>query len=345
MSPDRPAPERLIVIGGSAGSIEVLTTLIAGLPADLPASIMVAIHISPEVRSRLPQILGRAGILPAQHAADGDPILAGRIYVAPPDHHLLIGPGRIRLSRGPRENGHRPAIDPLFRSAAHFYRHAVTGVVLSGGADDGSAGVMAIAEAGGTSVVQNPEEAIHPRMPQSAVETGMVDAILSIPGIVKYLVERDVPVVAAVPDLDAQYPAHEDSMKLPPDSPAGNPSPYTCPECHGTLFEVDSEQLPRYRCRIGHAYSQKSLEAEQAATVETTLWTAIRALEERAALLYELAGRMRRRNLDFSALRMESQAAEAQRGAGQIRDLIRRGSLSVLDHDESGRTSEDRSAE
>lgn len=346
MSPrPEPAPERLIVIGGSAGSIEVLTTLIAGLPADLPAAVLVTIHISPEVRSRLPQILGRAGILPAQHAAEGEPILAGRIYVAPPDHHLLVGPGHIHLSRGPRENGHRPAIDPLFRSAAHFYRHAVTGVVLSGGADDGSAGVLAISAAGGTSVAQNPEEAIHPRMPQSAIETGMVDAVLSIPGIVKYLVERDVPVVAAVPDLDAEDPVHEDNMKLPPDNPVGNPSPYTCPECHGTLFEVESEHLPRYRCRIGHAYSQKSLEAEQAATVETTLWTAIRALEERAALLYDLADRMRRRRIEPSALRMESQASKAQRGAAEIRNLIRRGSMFVLDHDETGGSAEDRSGD
>lgn len=344
MSPEQPAPERLIVVGGSAGSIEVLTTIIAGLPADLPAAVLIAIHISPEARSRLPQILGRAGILPAQHAVDGKPILAGRIYVAPPDHHLIVGPGKIHLSRGPRENGHRPAIDPLFRSAAHFYRHAVTGVVLSGGADDGSAGVVAIAEAGGTSVVQNPDEAIHPRMPQSSIETGMVDAVLSIPGIVKYLVEREVPVVAAVPDLEAEDPV-DDEMDLPPDEPVGDASPYTCPECHGTLFQVESEHLPRFRCRIGHAYSQKSLEAEQAATVETTLWTAIRALEERAALLRDLAGRMRRRYIEASAVRMENQAAEAERGAEQIRDLIRQGSLSVMDHDEAGRSPEEGSGD
>lgn len=207
IEPEQPAPERLIVIGGSAGSIEVLTALVAGLPADLPAAVLVAIHITPDARSRLPQILGRAGILPAQHAVDGEPILAGRIYVAPPDHHLVVGPGQIHLSRGPRENGHRPAIDPLFRSAAHYYRHAVTGVVLSGGADDGSAGVVAIAAAGGTSVAQDPGDSIHPRMPQSAIETGMVDAVLSIPGIVKYLMEREVPVVAAVPDMEAEPPA------------------------------------------------------------------------------------------------------------------------------------------
>lgn len=329
------------MIGGSAGSIEVLTTLIGGLPADLPAAVLIAIHISPEARSRLPEILGRAGILPATHAVDGEPILAGRVYVAPPDHHLVVGPGQIHLSRGPRENGHRPAIDPLFRSAAHYYRHAVTGVVLSGGADDGAAGVVAIAAAGGTSVAQNPNDAIHPRMPQSSIETGMVDAALSIPGIVKYLVEREVPVVAAVPDLEADDPVRQDRMKLPPDEQVGDPSPYTCPECHGTLFQVESELVPRFRCRIGHAYSRKSLEAEQAATVETALWTAIRSLEERAALLYDLAGRMRRRDIEASAVRMESQAVEAERGADQIRDLIRRGSLSALDHDESGRSPEE----
>jgi two-component system, chemotaxis family, protein-glutamate methylesterase/glutaminase len=341
LSQDQSGPERLVVIGGSAGSIEVLSGLIGGLPADLPAAVLIAIHISPENRSRLPQILGRSGLLPAQHAVEGEAILAGRVYVAPPDHHLLVGPGHLHLSRGPRENGHRPAIDPLFRSAAHFYRHAVTGVVLSGGADDGAAGVVAIKKNGGTSIAQNPKEAIHPRMPQSAIETGMVDAVLSIPELVKYLADRTVPVVAAVPDLRSEDPAHEDNMKLPPDDPMGDPSEYTCPECHGTLFEVQSEHMKRFRCRIGHAYSEKSLEAEQAGTVETTLWTAVRSLEERAALLYDLADRMRRRGIEGSAVRMEGQAEEAQRGAGQIRQLISQGSLSVLDHNEAGLSQED----
>lgn len=204
MESEEPVPQRLIVVGGSAGSIEVLGDLVGGLPAGLPAAVLIAIHISPELRSRLPQILGRAGILPVRHAVDKEPISAGRIYVAPPDHHLLVGPGHLHLSRGPRENGHRPAIDPLFRSAAQFYRRTVTGVVLSGGADDGSAGVVAIKAAGGTSVAQDPKDAIHPRMPQSAIETGAVEAVLSIPEIVKYLVEKTIPVVSPVPLPDAK---------------------------------------------------------------------------------------------------------------------------------------------
>ncbi len=332
------------MVGGSAGSIEVLGDVVGGLPADLPAAVLIAIHISPNVRSRLPQILSRAGVLPVQHAVDDEPILAGRIYVAPPDHHLLVGPGHLHLSRGPRENGHRPAIDPLFRSAAQFYRHTVTGVVLSGGADDGSAGVVAIRAAGGTSVAQDPTGAIHPRMPQSAVETGAVEAVLSIPELVRYLVEKTVPPVSPVPVPDVDDPGHLDNMKLPPDDPATRPSPFTCPECHGTLFEVESDELKRYRCRIGHAYSQTSLEGEQAATVETTLWTAIRALEERAALLHDVANRTRGRGIETSAVRVEGRAAEAEWGAGQIRDLIAHGSLSVLDHDEAGLSPEDKSA-
>ncbi|MEX0790173.1 MAG: chemotaxis protein CheB, partial [Actinomycetota bacterium] len=173
------------MIGGSAGSIEVVSDLVGGLPADLPAAVLIAIHMAPGARSRLPQILKRAGVLPVQHAVDQEPILPGRIYVAPPDHHLLVGPGHVHVTRGPRENGHRPAIDPLFRSAAQFYRHTVTGVVLSGGVDDGSAGVVAVKAGGGTSVVQDPKGAIHPRMPQSAIQTGAIEAVLSIPELDK----------------------------------------------------------------------------------------------------------------------------------------------------------------
>lgn len=340
MSKTQGAAERVIVIGGSAGSIEGLTTLLGGLPAELPAAVLITVHTSPQARSLLPQILGRAGMLPVEHAVEGEPLLAGRVYVAPPDHHLLVGPGHMHLSRGPRENGHRPAIDPLFRSAAQYYGRSVTGVILSGGADDGSAGVVAIKNAGGATLAQTPSDALHPRMPESAIETGRVDAQLKIIEIAKFLAENPTP--AGSPASTADDQAHEGVMALPPDNRVGDPSPYTCPECHGTLFTVEeSAEVRRYRCRIGHAYSQKSLEAEQAATVETTLWTAVRALEERAALLYDLADRMRRRGIDGSALRMERQADEARRGAEQIRNLIGQGSLSVLDHDEAGLTPEE----
>lgn len=332
--------DRVIVIGGSAGSIEGLTVLVGGLPAELPSAVLVAVHTSPQARSLLPRILERAGMLPAQHAVDGEPLLAGRIYVAPPDHHLLLGPGHMHLSRGPRENGHRPAIDPLFRSAAYFYGRAATGVILSGGADDGSAGAVAIKNAGGRTVAQSPTEAQHPRMPESAIETGKIDATLNVLGIAKFLAENSTQ-VSPNPIVNADDPVHGDNMAQPFDDPVGDPSPYTCPECNGTLFTVESDEVRRYRCRIGHAYSQKSLEAEQAATVETTLWTAVRALEERAALLHDLADRMRRRGIDGSAVRMERQADEARRGAEQIRRLIGQGSLSVLDHDEAGLSPED----
>jgi two-component system chemotaxis response regulator CheB len=246
----------------------------------------------------------------------------------------------MHLSRGPRENGHRPAIDPLFRSAAQHYGRSVTGVVLSGGADDGSAGVVSIKNAGGVTLAQAPSDALHPRMPESAIDTGKIDAQLKILDIAKFLAENPTP--AGAPTSAPDDPAHSSVMALPPDNPSGDPSPYTCPECHGTLFTVqESDEVRRYRCRIGHAYSQNSLEAEQAATVETTLWTAVRALEERAALLYDLADRMKRRGIEGSAVRMEHQAHEARRGAEQIRNLIGQGSLSVLDHDESGLTPEE----
>ena len=168
----------MITIGASAGGVEALTELVRGLPVDLPASVFVSLHVPPHGTSMLPQILSRRGPLPAHHARDGEPIEPGRIYVAPPDLHLLIHQGVVRLSRGPRENGFRPAIDPLFRTAARWHGPRVVGVILSGTLDDGTAGLLAIKERGGFAVVQDPDDALFPGMPRNAMDVVHVDHVL-----------------------------------------------------------------------------------------------------------------------------------------------------------------------
>ena len=335
-SSEHRGPRHLVVVGGSAGSVDALIKLVGALPADFPAAVLIAMHVDPDARSMLPRILTRAGPLQAEHARDGEQIEAGRIYIAPPDQHLLVTEGHIHLSRGPRDNGHRPAVDPLFRSAAHSFGSRVTAVVLSGGADDGAAGLVTVKKHGGVAVAQDPHQAQHPSMPGSAIDTGLVDAVLDVSDIWQLLVAR-----TTNPSPGSSGPGEPDEpetrRKLPADEPAGRPSSYTCPECHGPLYEVEDRRFQRDRCRIGHAWSPRSVKADQAKAVEDVLWTAVRALEERQALLVDITQRLRRRGSESVAGRMEAEAAEAQAGLDQIRNLLAQGSLTALDHDRSGR--------
>src|SRR4051794_18781245 len=195
----------IIVVGASAGGVETLAQLVKGLPADLPASIFVVLHVSPHGSSVLPEILGRRGVLPAAHARDGEPIVPGRIYVAPPDFHLIVWPGQVGLSRGPTENGVRPSVDPLFRTAARSYGRRVVGVILSGSLDDGTAGLAAIKQRGGVAVVQSPEEALFAGMPRSALESVAVDHCLPAAETPPLLVE-----LANTPVPEGESPMSDD---------------------------------------------------------------------------------------------------------------------------------------
>jgi two-component system chemotaxis response regulator CheB len=189
------AKHDVIVIGASAGGVEAISRLVADLPEDLQAAIFVVLHIS-RGRSMLPEILTRAGRMPASHPTDGEPTQYGRIYVAPPDHHLVVVDGAVRTVHTASENGMRPAVDPLFRSAACVYGPRVIGVILTGALDDGTAGVAAIKEAGGITIAQNPDNAFSPGMPRSAIASGMIDhvaALRDIPLLVTALVEEDAP--------------------------------------------------------------------------------------------------------------------------------------------------------
>src|SRR5438874_5444198 len=189
------AQRDIVVMGASAGGVETLATLVSGLPAEFPAAIFVVLHLLPTGQSVLPEILDRAGPLPAATAESGETIDRGRIYVAPPDRHLLLLPGRVRLTNGPRENGHRPALDPLFRSAVRTYRQRVIAVVLSGSLDDGTAGLRLVKRLGGTTVAQDPEDALYPSMPASAVANEAADYVLPIADIAALLCELvDTPI-------------------------------------------------------------------------------------------------------------------------------------------------------
>lgn len=299
------------------------------LTSDIPAAVFVTIHFPPGGTSALPRILERAGVLPAVHAQDGQRIEQGTIYVAPPDHHLLIARDVIRLYRGPRENGNRPAIDPMFRSAALAWGSRVIGVVLSGNLDDGTSGLLAIKRRGGTAVVQDPESAMFASMPQSAIDHVKVDHIVKLDELgarLDELAHRLSPVEERAVSDDAQKETEYSQIDLARieaigDRP-GELAPFGCPDCGGTLWELREGRLVRFRCRVGHAWTSEALLASQAETLDAALWTALRALEESASLSRELAERARARGNERLAERMTDHAELAARRAGTIRDVL-----------------------
>jgi len=332
----------IIVIGASAGGVEALSNIVRGLPPNLPASLFVVLHVSPHSKSMLPQILNRCGSLLAFHPRDGEVLRHGLIYVAPPDHHLLVRDGYVTVVRGPHENGHRPAVDPLFRSAAQAYGNRVVGVVLSGALDDGTAGLMAVKQRGGVAVVQDPDEAFHPSMPRSAIEHVAVDYIVPldrVPATLVDLAQREVgnggkPTSQGVSEdmqIETGIAELESKALQNPDRP-GLPSGLTCPDCHGALYEMQEGELLRYRCRVGHAYSMDSLLAGQSESLEHVLYAALRGLEEIAALSRRVAERARQRDQAIVARRFEDKAQNAMRNAEILRQLLLRDeSESMLD--------------
>lgn len=320
----------IILIGASAGGVHALSQLVALFPQDLPAAVFIVIHLSPYSKSAMPTILSRAGALPAVHPKDNDPILPGRIYVAPPDHHLLIEPDRVRLSRGPTENGHRPAVDVLFRTGAQVYGRRVLGVVLTGNLDDGTAGLATIKKEGGTALVQDPEEADYPSMPQNAIAAVDVDHVLPIAEIVPMLVRLVHEPLADPEPLSRQEQPMEMKEELERGQDRegkGPPSGLTCPECGGSLFERDEGEIVHFRCRTGHAYSPESLLAKQFDTLEATLWAAVRALQENAALARRMERSMRQRDrfgTSAAEARYAQRAEEAEKHAEVLRRVLLR---------------------
>jgi two-component system chemotaxis response regulator CheB len=287
----------LVAIGASSGGVDALKRLAGALPADYHGALFVVVHISPEAHSTLPSILMRAGRMPAVHAADGMPIEHGRIHVAPPDHHLLVERGMLRVVQGPRENRHRPAIDPLFRSLAWAYGPRAVGVVLTGNLDDGTAGLWAIKSCGGTTIVQEPNEADHPQMPMNALMHNRIDHRLPLEGIAALLTglaqDAPDPLRAWSPPTGLENEVNSALLQRGPHEMGvlGRLSPFTCPSCHGALWELEEGEHLRYRCHTGHAFSQASLLVDQGTIVEESLYTAMRAIQEKSAALRRLAER------------------------------------------------------
>ena len=318
----------VVVVGASAGGVEALIQLVGKLPADWPASLFVVLHLPAGATSVLPQILHRHGALRAAHARDREPIEHDRIYVAPPDRHLLVDRHHVRLVHGPKENGHRPAVDPLFRSAARAYGRRVIGVVLSGMLDDGTAGLQAIKARGGLALVQDPADALFPGMPDSALENVAVDHYAAAADLAALLAE-----LVREPVEDNRV-AEDDKLNLETElvemdldaiertQRPGQPSVFTCPECQGTLWEMRDGELVRFRCRVGHAFSAESLFAGQSERLEMALWTALRALEEKVTLAQRMAARAQERGHHRAAALFVERETEAQHQAAIIRDVL-----------------------
>ncbi|HVF43983.1 MAG TPA: chemotaxis protein CheB [Pyrinomonadaceae bacterium] len=320
----------IIVIGTSSGGIDALKKLVAHLPRDLNAAVFVVLHVAPYSLGILPEILERAGPLPASNAADWERIEPGRIYVAPPDRHLLVdSSGLMRITRGPRENRFRPAVDTLFRSAAHAFGPRVVGVILTGWLDDGTAGLWAVKERGGTAVVQHPDDAVAPAMPLNAIKRVEVDHIVPVSEIAPLLVrlteagaeEGGARRVSEEMDIEVKI-AREDNALESGIMGWGEPSVYACPECHGVLLHLKEGPNLRFRCHTGHAYSVDSLLAEFTEKTEESLWSAIRALEENVLLMRQLAKHFGERHNDTDAEALLRRAEEAQQRAQHVRGAV-----------------------
>jgi len=319
----------IVVVGGSAGGLEPLRSLGAALPPDLAAAVFVVVHGSPATPGVLPDILNRVGSLLAAFASEGEAIERGRIYVAPPDRHLLIGDGRMRVSSGPRENGFRPAVDPLFRTAARNGRSRVIGVVLSGSLNDGTSGLAAIKQHGGVALVQDPAEAIIPSMPASAIRAGAVDHVLpaaQLGTLIGRLVEeagREGARAMRRHGADDVDPAVAGTHGLEGSKGSEPPSPFRCPECGGALWEGSgAASQSRFTCHVGHAFTDEGLLDGRAREVEASLWVAVRALEEQAALHRRMAVRAHRHRVEAVAQLFEEKAVDAERRARMIRRVL-----------------------
>lgn len=337
---------KIVLIGGSAGAIKALKIVLPTLPHDFPSAILIVTHIGAH-KSIIPDILGRCSKMPVRHASDGEPIVPGRVLVAPPDEHLTVvmenGKAYVRLLRGPKENHCRPAIDPLFRSAASAFRANAIGVLLSGYLDDGTVGLQAIKACGGLAIVQDPIEAEALDMPASALENVNVDRVLSAneigPELIRLVTasagasgpdqENAMPGIPQWIDIENRMSGRDGDMddleKI------GKPSSLTCPECAGALWEIGPAGPLRYRCHTGHGFTSTVLKALQLDCVEDAIWGAIRALHEQEQLFRKLCERERQAGHAQSAAEYEAKMAQARAHSQALRDVVATRALVVRD--------------
>ena len=323
----------IVVVGASAGGLKALQQLMAYLPADLPAAVLVTTHLAPTVPSKVAAVLHKAGSLPAATAVDGMPVKPGHIHTAMPDRHLLVDDEDVlRLSRGPRENRVRPAVDALFRSAARWCGPRVMGVVLSGSLDDGAAGLAAIVECGGAALVQDPADAMFDGMPRAALRAvpgAEVGTPAQLARKINEWAGRPVrptvagPTEALIWETDM---VREARSKLPI---GGNPVGLGCPECGGGINSVVTGNAVHYICHAGHSYSPESFLAGQQESIEAALWTALSALQEKAMVLQKLADQAEQSGDRAAADDHRERAAPAARAAELLRTQLLDGSLGV----------------
>ena len=316
------------MIGGSSGAIDAMRVIVQGLPEDLGAPVCVVLHTSPQSTGTLDAILGRAGKLPSAAAVTGARLRAGHIYVAPPDQHFLVEPAAARLSKGPKENQFRPAVDPLFRSAAQVYGAGVIGVVLTGNLDDGTAGLWTIKQLGGIAIVQDPRDALFPSMPTSALRHVEVDYLVAVSEIAPLLVRllktpagevRSEPALMSL-EVEVNIAAGRNAVDAGVEH-IGEPSRFACPECHGVLLRVKDSGPARFRCHTGHAYSGRSLAGAVNGGIEDALWTAVRSLEEGALLMEHLSTAARVGGTDGDASQLHQRGVEAHQHAEMVRQV------------------------
>ena len=320
----------LVVIGGSAGSLAGVKTILGSLPHDFPAAILIVVHLALESPGVLDEYLSLAGPLPVSYPLDGDVIQEQHVYLARADCHLLVEDGKMLVQRGPRENRHRPAIDPLFRTAARVYGSRVVGVVLSGVHDDGSAGLYAVKQRGGVAMVQDPEEAMSAEMPGRARAYANPQYVLPIDQIGPTLIKlvKTHQDESSMPQSNQKTSRGSTKSDKPDqnlknayfDEGEGTPSVFACPECHGVLWEIKENEMVRFRCRVGHSYGPNSLATELSESSEAALWAAMRALEEKAAMQRRMADSMNGDQKTIDRLREQSAADDAN--ARLIRDMI-----------------------
>src|SRR3954462_2939915 len=312
---------RLVAIGASAGGVQALIRLVRRLPTQLEAPLLVAMHLSPDVPSALPAVVGGQTDMPTVFATDGMPLASGTITIAPPGAHLLLNDGTLALSSGPKEHGERPSIDPLFRSAAETYGPGVIGVVLSGALDAAVAGLAKIVAAGGTAMVQSPDDAIHPSMPLQALRRVRVEEALPADQLGRAIAMR-------ISEKELAMSLHEDGPLGGPEEaqiaemPTNASTGLTCPACGGALWELRNDGVTVLRCHVGHSYGLESFAEAQSDETEAALWEAIRALEERRALLVRMADSADRSSRTLSAGQLRDAAADLDAKADKVRRLV-----------------------
>ncbi|MDZ8261699.1 chemotaxis protein CheB [Nostoc sp. ChiQUE01b] len=325
----------IIVIGTSAGGLKALSTIISALPADIDAVLLIVQHLAANKPSLLPQILESVSSLSTSHPKDGEKIQKGHIYIAPPDHHLLVSQEHLRVVHGPHENRFRPAIDALFRSAAITYGPRVVGVILTGYLDDGTVGLQAVKKRGGVAIVQDPQEAQYPSMVKSALQFVKVDYCLTlaeIPNLLVHLTKEPAAEEKAYPipkemEIESNIALQQMNSKefLENVEEIGTRTTYTCPQCHGNIWQIKDSKPLRFRCHTGHSFTADVLLSQQTENIENALWSAVRALEEKVTFSRQMAEQMKSYNLQKASKKYKDYARNLDKEVSIIRGLILNG--------------------